>query len=192
MRLFVALSISEDVREKLGTLVRELSAADPAPRWINPGNLHITLKFIGEVSPDRVTAICDALSEVRVNQSLNLEFRGLEFFPNARRPSVAWVGIESSPCLALLAGEINRTLVPLGIPSENKPFVPHLTIARFKQPRVSPALNAKIQEQSSRGFGFTSPSEFQLMESRLKSGGAEYTMLRSFPLLNEGRRGPHS
>jgi len=192
MRLFVALSISKEVREKLGTLVRELSAADPAPRWITPANLHITLKFIGETFPDRVAAICEALSEVRISQSLNLEFRRLGFFPNARRPSVAWVGIESSPDLVLLAAEINQALARLGIPSENKSFVPHLTIARLKQPRVSPALSAKIQEQSSRGFGFTSASEFHLMESRLKSGGAEYTMLRSFPFSNEGRRGPHS
>ncbi len=180
MRLFVALAIPEDVREKLAALLRELRGSDPAPRWVPPQNLHVTLKFIGEVAPQRATAICDALAEIRLEQPIHFEFRGLGFFPNARRPGVLWTGIESSEDLARLASAIDRALGPLDIPLETKPFVPHLTIARFKQPRVSPALSAEIAKRQSYTFGTISAAQFHLMESTLKSGGAEYTTLRSF------------
>src|SRR6266576_6895415 len=180
MRLFVALAIPEEIRERLASLLRELKNADPAPRWIPPQNLHVTLKFIGEVASERGTAIGEALAEIRLGKQIYLEFRGLGFFPNARRPRVLWTEIESSNDLARLASTIDRALWPLGIPLETKPFVPHLTIARFKQPQVSPALSAEIAKHQICTFGTISAAEFHLMESTLKSSGAEYTTLRSF------------
>ncbi len=188
MRLFVALAIPEDVREKLAALLPELKKADPAPRWIPPQNLHVTLKFIGEVALERTTAICEALAEIHIDQPMHLEFRGLGLFPNIRRPSVLWIGIESSEDLARLASTIDRALGPLGIPLETKPFVPHLTIARFKQPQVSPALGAEIAKHQSYTFGTISAAEFHLMESTLKSGGAEYTTLRSFRFTDQCKK----
>jgi 2'-5' RNA ligase len=184
MRLFVALATSEELRERLAALIETLRKADAAPRWVNPRNLHITLKFIGEVPQEKLAAINEALAAVRVSRRLSLQFRGLGFFPHARRPAVVWVGIESSEHLALLAAEIDRTLAPLGIPREERPFLPHLTIARFKQTRVSPALATEIDKRQNFTFGEVAAGEFHLMESKLKSGGAEYTTLRSFPFTN--------
>jgi len=164
----------------VAALFGELRGSDPAPRWIPPQNLHVTLKFIGEVALARTAAICEALAEIRLGKQIHLEFRGLGLFPNTRRPSVLWTGIESSEDLARLASTIDRALGPLDIPPETKPFVPHLTIARFKQPQVSPALSAEIAKQQNCTFGTISAAEFHLMESTLKSSGAEYTTLRSF------------
>jgi 2'-5' RNA ligase len=188
MRLFVALAIPEDTREKLASLLREFKNTDPAPRWIPPQNLHVTLKFLGEVAPERITAICDALAEIRLGKQIHLEFRGLGFFPNARSPSVLWNGIESSEELARLASAIDRALGPPSIALETKPFVPHLTIARFKQPQVSSALRAEIAKHQNCTFGTVSAAEFHLMESTLKSGGAEYTTLRSFGFTDQGTK----
>jgi RNA 2',3'-cyclic 3'-phosphodiesterase len=180
MRLFVALAIPGDARENLSSLIADLQRADAQPRWSNPENLHVTLKFIGEVPPANTAAIGAALATVRSAQRVDIEFGGVGFFPDARRPSVAWIAIESSPNLALLAGEVNRVLTPLGIAREEKLFVPHLTIARCKGTNASPALLAEIEKRKGRKFGGFQSGEFQLIESKLKSTGAEYTTLHSF------------
>ncbi len=190
MRLFVALSISAEVRAILASLIQNLRRADSHSRWVNPDNLHITLKFIGEVAPEKVAAICDALATIHAAEPLHLEFRNVSFSPNVRRPSVAWIGIASPPTLAFLVAEVNRVLAPLGIPHEEKPFVPHLTIARFKENRISPALFAEIEKWKDHAFGTVTASEIRLIESRLKSSGAEYTTLRSLrftPKDSEGK-----
>jgi 2'-5' RNA ligase len=189
MRLFVALSISTEVRENLSSLIAELQHADSQPRWVNPRNLHLTLKFIGEVSSDRVTEIGAALATVHAAQHVKLGFGGIGFFPNPRRPSVAWVGIESSPNLAPLASHLNLVLSPLGIAREEKPFVPHLTIARFAETRLSPALKVAIEKVKSSSFGTLAATEFHLVESKRKSTGAEYTTLRSFQFAPEEAQG---
>jgi len=189
VRLFVALSIPADVRENLALLIRELRGVDPNPKWINPDNLHVTLKFIGEVAPEKVMGIGDALATVHAQQQVIAEFRDVGFFPDARRPSVAWVAIQPPQMLSSLAAEVNRVLAPLGIRREEKPFVPHLTIARFRETRLSPALRAEIEKQKSRRFGTLSTGEFHLVESKRRSTGAEYTTLRSFRFAPEESKG---
>ena len=181
MRLFVALSIPPEVRQNIASLVRNLRHTDGKPRWINPQNLHITLKFIGELESEKVPAISDALATSHAAHLLPIEFRNVGFFPNSRRPSVAWIGIEAPPTLALLAAEVNRVLASIGIPREEKSFVPHLTIARFKEARLSPALQVEIEKCKDHSFGSYTAGEIHLVESKLKSSGAEYTTLRSFP-----------
>ena len=180
MRLFVALQISAEVREQLSKLIRELRDVDSRPKWANPDNLHVTLKFIGEVAPEKTAAIGDALVAIRADGSVVAQFRGIGFFPNARRPDVAWVGIHASPIISELAAQVNRALEPLGIPGEEKPFVAHLTIARFKETRLSRALRVEMERQNDREFGTLASNEFHLIQSKRKSAGAEYTTLRSF------------
>jgi RNA 2',3'-cyclic 3'-phosphodiesterase len=189
MRLFVALATPTEVREKIASLIRELRDVDKNPKWINPGNLHVTLKFIGEVAPEKAVEISDALATVQTHQPVVVEFGDVGFFPDARRPSVAWVGIQPLQMLSSLAAEVNRVLASLGIPREEKPFVPHLTIARFKETRLSPALCAEIEKQKSREFGTLATCEFHLIESKRKSAGAEYTTLRSFRFAPEESKG---
>jgi len=189
MRLFLALAIPADARENFSALITELRRAEPQARWSNPENLHITLKFIGEVPPENVAPIGAVLTTVRTAAAVDVEFGGIGFFPDAQRPSVAWVAIESWQNLALLAGEVNRVLTPLGIIREEKPYVPHLTIARCKGTRASPALLAEIEKSNGKKFGAFQSREFHLMESKLKSSGAEYTTLRSFRFAPEEREG---
>jgi RNA 2',3'-cyclic 3'-phosphodiesterase len=180
MRLFLALSIPSEVRENIASLIRTLRRADSKPRWVNPENLHVTLKFIGEVAQESVPSICGALQTVGAVEPLTLVFRGVGFFQNAHRPNVAWIGIEAPPGLSNLAAAVSRVLAPLGIEPETKPFVPHLTVARFKENRLLLALQVEIEKWKDHSFGQCTTAEIHLMESRLKSSGAEYTTLRSF------------
>ena len=186
MRLFVALSISADVRERLTLLLEEFRQADAKPRWVNPANLHITLKFIGEMAPERLAPIRQALAAVPLPPALLLELRGIGFFPNDRRPAVVWAGIKAPPELPALAGQIDQALSSCGIPPENRPFASHLTLARLKETRLSQPLRAVLEKSKDRSFGEMTAHEFLLVESALKTTGAEYTTLDSFPFAAKG------
>jgi len=180
VRLFVALEIPCAVRDNLATLINDLRITAPKARWVRPENIHVTLKFIGETLPDKLENIRGALSGVHSERPVELNFRGLDFFPNAKRPSVLWAGIDASPNLSSLAGDIDCSLEKLGFPREQRAFVPHLTIARFQPPRIQESLQSSIAQNIGRDFGSLRTGEFHLIESKLKPSGAEYTTLESF------------
>ena len=185
MRLFVGLEIPAAVRDNLAALIkefRELSSqvADKGPRWVRPENLHVTLKFIGEVAEAKLDGIGAALSTVQTDARLELRFHGLGFFPNENRPTVLWTGLDASPNLQTLAGDIDCALATQGIAKEKRTFVPHLTLARFDPPGLHEKLRVAIQKNGARDFGPFQAREFHLIESRLKPSGAEYTTLHSF------------
>ena len=180
MRLFVALEIPGAVRENLADLLKTLRAVSPQTRWVRPENLHVTLKFIGEVPETKLPGIRGVLAGVRSEQPVTLDFRGLGFFPNEKHPRVFWAGIEASPNLKILAAEIEQAIEKLGIPREKRPFSPHLTLARFEPQRLAEQLRNAIQENAARDFGSWRTSQFHLIESKLKPSGAEYTTVESF------------
>lgn len=181
MRLFVALEIPTAVRESLAALVQSLRTLSPQPRWVRPENLHVTLKFIGEWPLEKLEPLRTALAAVRQGEPIALEFRGLGFFPNETRPGVLWAGMEASPNLIALASEIDRATEKLGVPREQRPFSPHLTLARFEPPGLPEKLREAISQNPAREFGSLRASEFHLIESKLKPSGAEYTTLQTFP-----------
>jgi RNA 2',3'-cyclic 3'-phosphodiesterase len=183
VRLFVALEIPSVVRENFGGLLKSLRAVSPQTRWVRLEKLHVTLKFIGEVPETKLGAIRGALIGVRAEQPVTLDFRGLGFFPNEKHPRVFWAGIEASPNLKTLAADIDLATEQLGIAREQRPFSPHLTLTRFEPPGLREKLRAAIQENAARDFGSLRTSQFHLIESKLKSSGAEYTTLESFALV---------
>jgi 2'-5' RNA ligase len=180
MRLFVALEIPQEVRESLAGLLQSLRAISPQTKWARPENLHLTLKFIGEVPEAKLASIRAALAAVKCDVPVRLEVRGLGFFPNARHPRVFWAGIESSSNLKTLSESISLALEKIGIAREERDFSPHLTLARFESPRLEDKLRAAIEERSSVGFGEVFATQFHLIESKLKSSSAEYTTVESF------------
>ena len=187
MRLFVAVDIPEDVRSAIAALVSQLHPVDPKARWTRVEGLHVTLKFIGEIPDSKISEIKSALASVGPRPAIDIRFRGVGFFPNARRPRVFWVGLEAGPELAALAVAIESSLEPLGIARETRAFSPHLTLARFDPPRPVEELHAAIEKCGSLEFGSATASEFHLYQSVLKRGGAEYTRLATFPLKGSGR-----
>jgi 2'-5' RNA ligase len=186
MRLFVALEIPSEVRENLSAMVEKLRAISKEPRWGRPENLHVTLKFLGEVPETKLDALRTALEQIRSEQPVTLEFRGVGFFPNEKHPRVFWAGIEASTNLMRLAGDIEGALEKLGIPREQRLFSPHLTLARFERPGVPEKLRSAIAEGTQREFGTLRTNEFHLIQSKLKPTGAEYTTLASFPFVSVG------
>ena len=190
MRLFVALEIPSAVRDKLAALIKDLRARGPVSsakkvHWVRPENLHVTLKFIGEAAPAKLQAIGAALAAVRSAEAVELRLQGLGLFPNQNRPGVLWSGMEVSPNLAPLAGDIDHALGGVGFALEKRPFTPHLTLARFAPRGDSRELSAALKEHATREFGVLRAGEFHLIESTLKPSGAEYTTLQSFAFATE-------
>lgn len=185
MRLFVAIEIPGDIRSALSALVNELRAAAPFAKWVRADNLHVTVKFLGETETARLAQVQAALAAIRSPQPVKLDFRGLGFFPGERRPRVFWAGMQASPNVATLAGDIDQAMHKLGFPLEDRAFTPHLTLARFNPPALPAKLQPAVQQNQSREFGSLTAAEFQLIESTLKSTGAEYTTLHSFPFVSE-------
>ncbi len=185
MRLFIAIQIPPDVRAALAALLKEFRAIAPQAKWVRAENIHITLKFLGETDSTKLTAVQEALSAIRSNQAVAMRFLGLGFFPNENRAKVFWAGIESSANLPAIATDIDQSMHKLGFPLENRPFTPHLTLARFEPPGIPPKLFAAAEERSSREFGSLTTGMFHLIQSKLKPSGAEYTTLHSFPFVTE-------
>lgn len=185
MRLFVAIEIPAEIRAALAAFVNELRAAAPQAKWVRAENLHVTLKFLGETEAAKLSVVQSALGTVHSPQAVALDFRGLGFFPSEKRPRVFWAGMQASRNLAALASGIDQALHKLGFPLEERPFTPHLTLARFNQPGPQPKLSAVAGQNMSRTFGSLITHEFLLIESKLKPTGAEYTTLQSFRFVSE-------
>jgi len=185
VRLFVAFDIPEEIRQGYASLIHEGKKIDSRARWVHAEAVHITLKFLGETPADRVEAIAAALGKLKSSRPVELKFRGVGFFPNERRPRVMWAGIEASPNLSEIAQAADESLAAIGFERETRPFVPHLTLARFP---IGGSWDRLIQAAagfSAREFGPAVESEFYLFQSFLKPSGAEYKKLATFPFLKE-------
>jgi 2'-5' RNA ligase len=183
VRLFVALDLPDQVRHAIAELIAKLQPKSRGARWIKPENLHVTLKFIGHVGNEKLSPIQSALSSIHAEQPVEVHFRGMGFFPNERRPRAFWCGIAASPNLAELAADIDRALVPLGIEAETRPFTPHLTLARFKSDEGVREVVHAANDMKSTDFGAATETNFHLYESLLKSTGAQYNRVASFPFV---------
>jgi RNA 2',3'-cyclic 3'-phosphodiesterase len=194
MRLFIALDIDEPIRTRLSRFVEGVTNFAPDARWVKPESLHVTLKFIGEQPDPAVDQIKQTLSQVEASRS-EIHFRSYGFFPTAKSARVFWIGMEADPELATLADTIDDKMASLGIPNEDRPFSPHLTLARAGSGSGSPRRNKTdranrvfhhLQEKLSAlptpEFGTMMARAFFLYQSQLSPKGSKYTKLASFDL----------
>jgi len=187
MRVFVAADLPESIRTALRQKQAEFrdspSQADRGAdiRWTNPEGIHLTLKFLGEIQDAQVKQVTEALASLGLFERFLVEVKGFGFFPSPGRPRVLWAGVEAPPGLAELAGRIEVRLEELGFAREQRDFNPHLTLARFKNPRPRPALRALVEQQSGLAIGRFEVSDYYLFESRLHPSGAEYRKVMRFP-----------
>jgi len=197
MRLFVALDIDREIRERINSFIQGIHGLAPNARWVSPESLHVTLKFIGEQPDGRRPEIEKTLGTVS-GHAFELRFRGCGFFPNAKTARVFWIGIEAGPPLPELAANVDASLAQLGIPRETRAFSPHLTLARAgnrsgapgRQPgdrpnRIFAGLQNQAGQFSVQEFGTMSAREYFLYQSKLSSQGAKYTKLARFELTRQ-------
>jgi RNA 2',3'-cyclic 3'-phosphodiesterase len=195
-RLFVGVSISEEIRERLSKYVEHLERELPpqSVKWTQPEGWHLTLKFLGET--EKQEEITRALRQIR-GKPFAIRFRGTGFF-TPRSPRIFWVGVEAPETLPQLAAQIDAALEPLGFEREERRYSPHLTLARFgsgrpqgsRKDRNASKMYALKQllerrpELAQVDFGTMTANEFILYESQLSPKGSTYTKLEVFSLRN--------
>lgn len=189
MRLFVALEIPGAVRLAAAKMVEELRPAAPQARWARIEGIHITLKFIGHVKPEMLQPIEAALAEIRTGEIVHMDFKGLGFFPNERRPRVFWAGVQTSSSAGALAAKIDERLEPLEIARATRAFSPHLTLARFEEGSAVSKLIGEIEKLGSVELGEMTTREFHLFESETQRGGSHYTRLKTFDFVGRHAAG---
>jgi RNA 2',3'-cyclic 3'-phosphodiesterase len=194
MRIFVALDIDDAIRERISRFVEDVRNFAPEARWMKPESLHVTLKFIGEQPDAAIEQIKNVLSAIHATPPA-IQFRGYGFFPNPNSARVFWIGMNAGPELAALAAAIDEKTAALGISREDRPYSPHLTIARAACGSGSPHRHRndkpnlafqRLQEELAAlptpEFGTMTPREFFLYQSQLSPKGSTYTKLARFPL----------
>ncbi|HNZ97239.1 MAG: RNA 2',3'-cyclic phosphodiesterase [Acidobacteria bacterium] len=187
MRLFVAVAIPEAHRQRLGERLRALGPASPRARWERAEKLHLTLRFLGEVAPQRLPELEAALAGATASASpLTVRLTAGGAFPPAGRARVLWVGAEPEAGLVTLQQAVATAVAPFAEREEGRPFRPHLTLARCDPPWEAREVARFVSE-----LGTPAPEPFpvtacQLVESRLGPGGARHTGIASFPLGGEG------
>lgn len=183
MRLFVAVHLPQEIRERLALVQERLRRAQADVSWVKPANLHITLKFLGETEPKRLERIGPVLAEAARNVTpFSLAVAGVGAF-GGRIPRVVWVGVrEGTAPLEALAGAVESGLARLGFPKEKRGFTAHFTLGRVRSPRNAEALLAAIRDEPTEPLGTVLVERFVLMQSELDPGGSIYTALERFPL----------
>jgi 2'-5' RNA ligase len=184
LRTFIAVSLSSSALAEIEKTIRTLRTKFWEVRWVEPKNLHVTLKFLGDISlndlPQLISAVTQCTSET---YSFDLTFQGLGAFPNRESPKTLWIGCrKGSNELIQLAESIDNGLLSLGYPKEARRFSPHLTIGRIKKPVQESPLMSIFEEQQDQLFGSCSVSEVQVLSSELTRHGAIYDELAAIPL----------
>jgi 2'-5' RNA ligase len=189
LRAFIAVEIPPEIQQAIAEKTASLQkSAGRSVRWVTRRNLHLTLKFLGEIPLSNVDLINRALmAEAGQHSPFKIEIGNLGAFPNVKRPRVIWIGLEAPPDLKTLQHGVESALERLGYAAEAKPFSPHLTIGRIRD-QVSPdelqSLRAALASIQIGKLGTAQVESVHLYQSDLQPGGSIYTRLFSAPLKN--------
>lgn len=177
LRVFVAIELDSAVCSAAGKLIATLSAAGADVKWVEPDNMHVTLKFLGDVSLTDTARICDAVQKAAdEHQPFDIEFAGAGAFPNLGRPRTIWLGThEGQEPMRRLVESLESRLQKLGFRRENRPFQAHLTLGRVRRggPELA-ELGRLIAENVEFPAGSSGVSEVIVFSSDLTSAGPVY------------------
>lgn len=190
IRSFVALEVEEPARSALIAYLAELRVAEGVA-WTRPENLHVTLKFLGGVAPDRLGELTEPLAAVaRGCVVFPVAYAGVGAFPSLVRPATLWVGAQAS-ALGPLARGVDDASARIGVAPEERPFHPHVTLGRVRghgkrrrgrAPTLPETLRAALDAARVRAFGVAEARALVLFRSDTEPGGARYTPLARFAL----------
>jgi 2'-5' RNA ligase len=174
MRLFAGIPILDDARREILALLGRLREGDWPVRWVHDEGLHLTLKFFGEVAPERFDVIEEAVRIAgRDTGALHLRLDGVGAFPSMVRPRVLWVGIDAPPALELLYDRLARGGEAIGFAPEGAPFRPHVTLGRVREGHRLPSGELEAAAQSLGAESFLA-RQLVLYESVLTTHGPRY------------------
>lgn len=184
MRTFIAIDLDDGLKKALEALIGELRPLARSVRWARAEGMHLTLKFLGEIREADAARVSSTLDEVALrHRAFGLVLEGTGAFPPGRsNPRVLWVGAAPEPHLLALQEDIDKEMDKLGFEREKRRFHPHLTLGRV---RFSSGLEPLVQEMrkyQDHKFGGMAVRKFTFFQSTLKPTGAEYSILKEYPL----------
>jgi 2'-5' RNA ligase len=180
MRCFIAIEIDEEIRGQIGRFEEELRRKTgldrPKVKWVEPSNIHLTLKFLGQVRDQAIREVCGLVEEVVAeHESFEVEVSGLGVFGRPAR--VLWVGTGASEGLLSVQKDIEERFCRAGFGSDDKKFSGHLTLCRVKNPGAGRQLEAVIGEYRALRFGSFRVDSICVYKSELTSAGPVYTLI---------------
>ena len=188
LRSFIAVEIPAEIQRTIlrHTASLQKTLVKPLVRWVEAQNLHLTLKFLGDVAPEALEQLNGALKVELINQgSFSMSVAGLGMFPNPQRPRIIWIGLEAPSALSTLQHSVDTVAALMGYIPEEHPFSPHLTIGRVGQ-SVSQAdrmkISATIKTMTVGNLGLVHVETVCIFKSDLRPGGSVYTPLYTLPL----------
>lgn len=181
VRAFLAIPLADELRRTVAAVQKELAAALPGVRWVSPGNIHLTLRFFGDIHEESLERIGEVMLSIgRLNTPFRAEVAGVGAFPSAARPRVIWLGLRNASPLQALHAAIDEELRQIGFPGEERPFSPHLTLGRCRQRIV--AAQAILERFHEVSCGPMPVERIILYESRLQPAGPIHLPLKTVDL----------
>jgi len=171
IRTFIAIPLSDTIRRTIGKVQRELAETLSDIRWVRPETIHLTLAFLGDISQESLDKIGNSMLSIgRSFTPFEVRIGDLGAFPSRSRPRVIWIGVERCPPLMELQAALVETLADLGLPGEDRPYTPHLTLGRSR--RLDPTAGRILETRADLPIGSLPVDRMVLFESRLQAGGA--------------------
>jgi 2'-5' RNA ligase len=183
-RSFFAVELSAEIAAGVRRIQGELRDRSADVRWVRPEGIHLTLKFLGEVEPDRIEGIVHKAEEaIQGVGPFSVGIRGGGGFPTAKDPRVIWIGVEDpSGMLTQLQAGVETGMAELGFTRERRGYTPHLTLGRLRSGKGSKTMAQALDAIRASDLGNMEVQEVILFRSHLMPAGAEYTKLNSFQL----------
>lgn len=177
MRIFIGIKLEEDIRAQIEKELKPFKKMKTPIRWTEPENIHLTLKFVGEVSADVYPEMERAVASGHFGlKPFRINFRGLGKFPAGDEVHIFWAGIEPVVELETLFRRIEDILIRFGVEKETRRFLPHITVGRNRARFPFKSLLDELAKKSDVRLGESIASSFQIFESRLTPGGPIYTV----------------
>lgn len=182
IRTFIAVRIPAEVRRRLADIEQKLKSSGADVKWVPEENFHLTLKFLGNVDPDRLRAVCDAIRSIaETSNAFEVTLTGVGAFPKASRPSVVWVGVTTgAEEMKALAARVDDALAGLGFLREERGFSAHVTLGRVRSARHIHRLPEVIESLKDEEAGVFTVGSVAVMKSDLRPSGPVYTVIEEY------------
>lgn len=183
MRLFVAITLDETIKENLISIQELIQKYQPDVKFVETENIHLTLRFLGEISEDILPRIFEVLSITNDYHCFEMELRNIGAFPSVKKPRVIWIGCEDrTATLNKLYQALESGFRAIGLQPDDKGFSAHITLARDKFPKPNNNFEALANKYANKSFGIQMVKQITLFQSTLTSNGPIYTNIRDFKL----------
>ncbi len=184
LRAFLAIELSDEVRASLAALIRQFRQISSKISWVPPENLHLTLRFLGDIDRVDLEHLAERLAgPLQDVEPFRLTVRGIGAFPNPRRPAVIWAALARPPePLTVVQGLAESAARAVGLEAELRAFVPHITLGRVRNRRASPVLIETIEREKDLAVGEFTVRTVSLFSTELTPHAAIHRKLKDFPL----------